>query len=244
MMAGWKIAVIIALGALLNAGEGANAQIQSRNVIRVVVPFTAGSPNDLMARLVGDQLSSRLQQAVIIENRPGAGTTIGSKAVATAVPDGNTLLFIGSSLVIDPPLYKTTDYHPIKSFAPIAAVASTPWVMVVPSTLPVTSIRELVAHARTNPGKMNFGYALGTASQLLGELFKIATVTEIASVPYKGGTGVVPDMLGGRVQLYFGTARNDSSLDSRRQAASAGDHQREAKPPAPGGPDDDRERPA
>ncbi len=206
MMAGWIIAVIIALGALLNAGEDANAQIQSRSLIRVVVPFTAGSPNDIVARLVGDQLSSRLQQAVIIENRPGAGTTIGSKAVATAVPDGNTLLFISSSLVIDPPLYKTTDYDPIKSFAPIATVASTPWVMVVPSTLPARSIPELVAYATSNPGKMNFGYALGTASQMLGELFKIATATEITSVPYKGGTGVVPDMLGGRVQLYFGTA--------------------------------------
>jgi tripartite-type tricarboxylate transporter receptor subunit TctC len=141
-----------------------------------------------------------------VDNRPGAGSTIGTKAVASAIPDGSTLLFISSSLVIDPVLYRSSDYDPIKSLAPIAAVAATPWVMVVTPRVPAGSAGELVAYAKANPGKLNFGYALGTASQLVGEMFKISTGTDITSIPYKGGTGVVPDMLGGRIDLYFGTA--------------------------------------
>jgi tripartite-type tricarboxylate transporter receptor subunit TctC len=174
--------------------------------MRIIVPFTAGSPNDIMARLVAEQLPSRLGRTVIVDNRPGAGSTIGAKAAASAVPDGNTLLFISSSLVIDPALYNSSDYDPIKSFAPIAAISTTPWVMVVAPRIPPRSMGELVAYAKANPGKLNFGFALGTASQLIGELFKISTGTDITSIPYKGGTGVVPDLLGGRVELYFGTA--------------------------------------
>jgi tripartite-type tricarboxylate transporter receptor subunit TctC len=107
--------------------------------------------------------------------------------------------------VIDPALYKSADFDPIMSFAPIAEVAATPWVMVVQYRIPARSVRALVAYAKANPGQLNFGFALGTASQLLGELFKISTGIDIASIPYKGGTGVVPDMLGGRIDLYFGT---------------------------------------
>jgi len=170
-----------------------------------VVPSTAGSPNDVMARLIAEQLSERLRQPVIVDNRPGAGTTLGMKAVAGAIPDGNTLLFISTSLVIDPVMYKMADYDPVKVFAPIATVASTSWVLVVPAGAPAGSVADLIAYAKANPGKLNFGYALGTASQLIGELFRRSTGTDIGGIPYKGGTGVVPDMLGGRVQIYFGT---------------------------------------
>ena len=196
----------VALSLCAAATGPTRSQAQTQGVIKVVVPFTAGSPNDIMARLIVEQLPSRLGRAVIVDNRPGAGSTIGAKAVATAIPDGSTLLFISSSLVIDPALYSSSDYDPIKSFAPIAAVAATPWVMVVTPRVPARSVGELVAYAKANPGKLNFGYALGTASQLMGELFKISTGTDITSIPYKGGTGVVPDMLGGRIDLYFGTA--------------------------------------
>ena len=170
-----------------------------------MVPSTAGSPNDVMARLIAEQLSERLRQPVIVDNRPGAGTTLGMKAVAGAIPDGNTLLFISTSLVIDPVMYKMADYDPVKVFAPIATVASTSWVLVVPAGAPAGSVADLIAYAKANPGKLNFGYALGTASQLIGELFRRSTGTDIGGIPYKGGTGVVPDMLGGRVQIYFGT---------------------------------------
>jgi tripartite-type tricarboxylate transporter receptor subunit TctC len=207
MMGRWlRLLSAVAMSLCAAATGPTRSQAQTQGVIKVVVPFTAGSPNDLMARLIVEQLPSRLGRAVIVDNRPGAGSTIGAKAVATAIPDGNTLLFISSSLVIDPALYSSADYDPIKSFAPIAAVAATPWVMVVTPRVPARSVGELVAYAKAHPGKLNFGYALGTASQLVGELFKISTGTDITSIPYKGGTGVVPDMLGGRIDLYFGTA--------------------------------------
>jgi tripartite-type tricarboxylate transporter receptor subunit TctC len=205
-MADWtRVAGIVALGLWLNAPDPARAQSLIQRPIRMIVPSTAGSPNDVMARLIAERLSLSLSQPVIVDNRPGAGTTIGMKAVAGAAPDGNTVLFISTSLVIDPVLYKMADYDPVKVFAPIATVASTSWVLVVAPGVPAGSVSELIAYARANPGQLNFGYALGTASQLIGELFKRTTGTDIASIPYKGGTGVVPDMLGGRVQVYFGT---------------------------------------
>jgi tripartite-type tricarboxylate transporter receptor subunit TctC len=206
MMHLWiRLFATIALGLCLSITGHTRSQAQTQGVMRIIVPFTAGSPNDIMARLVAEQLPSRLGRTVIVDNRPGAGSTIGAKAAASAVPDGNTLLFISSSLVIDPALYNSSDYDPIKSFAPIAAISTTPWVMVVAPRIPPRSMGELVAYAKANPGKLNFGFALGTASQLIGELFKISTGTDIASIPYKGGTGVVPDLLGGRIELYFGT---------------------------------------
>jgi tripartite-type tricarboxylate transporter receptor subunit TctC len=206
MMADWvRLAGVVALGFWLGGAEHADAQGLSQRPIRIVVPSTAGSPNDIMARLVAEQLSSSLQRPVIVDNRPGAGATIGMRAAAAAAPDGNTLLFISTSLVIDPVLYKMADYDPLRIFTPIATVASTSWVMVVTASVPAASVSELISYAKANPGRLNFGYALGTASQLIGELFKISTGTDIADIPYKGGTGVVPDMLGGRVQVYFGT---------------------------------------
>jgi tripartite-type tricarboxylate transporter receptor subunit TctC len=159
----------VALSLCAAATGPSRSQAQTQGVTKVVVPFTAGSPNDIMARLIVEELPSRLGRAVIVDNKPGAGSTIGAKAVATAIPDGNTLLFISSSLVIDPVLYSNSDYDPVKSFAPIAAVAATPWVMVVTPQVPARSVGELVAYAKAHPGKLNFGYALGTASQLVGE---------------------------------------------------------------------------
>ena len=205
-MAAWmRLAGFIALSFWLGWPVRACAQILSQPPIKIVVPSTAGSPNDIMARLVAEKLSSSLAQPVIVDNRPGAGTTIGMKAAAAGAPDGRTLLFISTSLVIDPVLYRMADYDPLRTFAPIASVASTSWVLVVPPSIPAGTVAELVAYAKANPGKLNFGYALGTASQLIGELFKKLTGTDIADIPYKGGTGVVPDMLGGRIQVYFGT---------------------------------------
>jgi tripartite-type tricarboxylate transporter receptor subunit TctC len=125
-MAIWiRLVGIVALGFWLNAPAPARAQSLVQRPIKIVVPSTAGSPNDVLARLIAEQLSERLRQPVIVDNRPGAGTTLGMKAVAGAIPDGNTLLFISTSLVIDPVMYKMADYDPGKVFAPIATVAST-----------------------------------------------------------------------------------------------------------------------
>jgi tripartite-type tricarboxylate transporter receptor subunit TctC len=158
-----------------------------------------------MARLLAQQLQASLGQPVIVDNRPGGGTTIGTKAVASAQPDGYTLLFSSSSLVIDPALHSKVDYDPLKDFAPVAFVASNCWVLTIAPELPAKSLPEFVAYAKANPGKLGFGFAQGTASQLVGERFKLLNGLDIVSVPYKGGALVVPDMLGGRIQMYLPT---------------------------------------
>jgi tripartite-type tricarboxylate transporter receptor subunit TctC len=141
----------------------------------------------------------------VVENRPGAGTTIGMKAAALAEPDGYTLLFQSSSLVVAPAMYKNLDYDPLKSFTPVSNVAWGSWVTVVPPSLPVHSPRELIAYAKAHPGTLNFGYGQGTAPQLVGEWFNKTQGLAIASVPYKGGMQAITDMMGGSIQLNIGT---------------------------------------
>jgi tripartite-type tricarboxylate transporter receptor subunit TctC len=173
--------------------------------IRMIAPFTPGSPVDVVARLLAQHLSTELKQSVVVENRPGAGTTIGMKAAALAEPDGYTLLFQSSSFVVAPAMYKNLDYDPLKSFAPVANVAWGSWVTVVPPSLPVRSPQELIAYAKAHPGTLNFGFGQGTAPQLVGEWFNKSNGLQIASVPYKGGMQAITDMLGGTIQLNIGT---------------------------------------
>jgi len=171
----------------------------------MIAPFTPGSPVDVVARLLAQHLSTQLRQSVVVENRPGAGTTIGMKAATLAEPDGYTLLFQSSSLVVAPAMYKNLDYDPVKVFAPVANVAWGSWVTVVPPSLPVHSPQELMAYAKAHPGTLNFGYGQGTAPQLVGEWFNKTNGLKIASVPYKGGMQAVTDMLGGTIHLNIGT---------------------------------------
>ena len=131
----------------------APAQDYPTRPIRMITPFTPGSPVDVVARLLAQHLSVKLGQSVVVENRPGAGTTIGMKAATLAEPDGYTLLFQSSSLVVAPAMYKNLDYDPIKSFAPVANVAWGSWVTVVPPSLPVHSPQELIAYAKRQPGQ-------------------------------------------------------------------------------------------
>jgi tripartite-type tricarboxylate transporter receptor subunit TctC len=173
--------------------------------IKMIAPFTAGSPVDVVARLLAQQLSTALPQSVVVENRPGAGTIIGMKAVTTAEPDGYTLLFQSSSLVVAPAMYKNLDFDPLKSFAPVANVAWGSWVTVVPPELPVRNAQEFIAYARANPDKLAFGYGQGTAPQLVGEWFNKTNGLKIASVPYKGGMQAVTDMMTGAIQVNIGT---------------------------------------
>jgi tripartite-type tricarboxylate transporter receptor subunit TctC len=173
--------------------------------IRMIAPFTPGSPVDVVARLLAQHLTTELKQSVVVENRPGAGTTIGMKAASLAEPDGYTILFQSSSFVVAPAMYKNLDYDPLKSFAPVAKVAWGSWVTVVPPALPVRNPQELIAHAKAHPGTLNFGYGQGTAPQLVGEWFNKTNRLEIAGVPYKGGMQAITDMLGGTIQLNIGT---------------------------------------
>jgi tripartite-type tricarboxylate transporter receptor subunit TctC len=192
-------------GLLAAAGSHAAAQAYPSRAIRMITPFTPGGPVDVAARLLAQQLGARLGQPVIVDDRPGAGTTIGMKAAAMAEPDGYTLLYQSSSLVVAPAMYKNLDYDPLKAFTPVAGVAQGYWVTVVPPSLPVRTMPELIAYARANPGKLNFGFGQGTAPQLVGEWLKAENKLEIGSVPYRGGAQAITDMLGGTIHLNIGT---------------------------------------
>jgi len=170
----------------------------------MITPFTPGSPVDVAARLLAQHLSTLLGQQVIVDNRPGAGTTTGMKAAALAEPDGYTLLYQSSSLVVAPAMYKNLDYDPVKAFAPIAYVAGSDWVTVVPPSLPVRTMPEFIAYAKANPGKLNYGSAgAGTTHHLAGELFKILTKTNIQHVPYRGAGPAMQDLIAGHVPVVF-----------------------------------------
>jgi len=199
MRAAWAIIV----AAVLAPAPAARAVAQSYpdKPIKLIVPFPAGGPTDFMARLISQYLSTHLGQ-VIVENRPGAGGTIAAKSVASEKPDGYTLLY-GSSgtLGIGPALYKNAEYDPVKSFAPIALVSRVPFALVVALSVPATTVAELVAYAKANPGKLNFGAGMGTPPHLVGELFKVVTGTDIVFIPYKGAAASMTDVLSGQMQM-------------------------------------------
>ena len=195
--------------AFLAAGSVGSACAQSypNRPIKLILPYTAGSPNDVLARLIAPYLTVRLGQTVIVDNRPGGGTMIGVGAVTAADPDGYTLLFSNSpSHQIAPLVNRNLAYDPLKDFVPIATVGTSSNVIVIGNNVPATNVREFVAHAKANPGKLNFGFGQGTLPQLVGEMLKTAAGVDITNVPYKGGAQAVTDLLGGRIDLNIGTA--------------------------------------
>jgi tripartite-type tricarboxylate transporter receptor subunit TctC len=202
-----RLAGVAAIAALALIGRPGPALAQDfpSKAIRFIVPYTPGSPNDVVARLLTQQLQEKLNQPVVVDNKPGGGTTIGSKAAASAPADGYTLLFSSSALVIEPALNKQMEYDPQKDFTPIAFVASNSCLLTINAEVPATSVKEFVAYARANPGKLSLGFAQGTVSQLVGEYFNRLHGLDITSVPYRGGALVIPDMLGGRVHMYWPT---------------------------------------
>ena len=170
--------------------------------VKMIVPFPPGGPIDTMARMTAQQLSERLGQQVVVENRPGGGSTIGVKDVAAAAPDGYTLMFGSSgSLAVAPALYSSLGVDPRKVFDPIATVALLPHVFVVNDDVPAKTIPEFVAYAKANPGKINFGAGLGTPPHLLSTLFKTEAKIDVVYVPYTGSAQSVNDLLGGQTQF-------------------------------------------
>jgi tripartite-type tricarboxylate transporter receptor subunit TctC len=196
---------VAAFGANLISAGASWPQTYPSKVIKLVVPLTPGSPIDVLARLTEPQLSSRVGQTIVVENRPGGGGTIASKAVATAAPDGYTVLFTGAIHTLAPVLFKSLDYDPVKDFTPIATVGLGSWVLVVAPSVPAKSVQELVTYAKAHPGKLNWGYGINTGPHFLGEMFKIATGIQVANISYRGGAQVLPDMLGGRIHMNFAT---------------------------------------
>ena len=173
--------------------------------IRLIVPFTPGGSTDILARSIGQELTKAWGQSVIIDNVPGAGGSIGADKVAKAPADGYTLLMghIGT-LAVNPSLYPKLPYNPVKDFAPVAWVARVPNILVVNSAVPVKSVQDLVAYAKSKPGQLSYGSGgNGSAANLATEYFKMQTGTAIVHIPYRGTAPAVTDLIGGQIQLVF-----------------------------------------
>ena len=172
----------------------------------MIVPSTPGSPTDVMARLVAQSMAQTLGQPVVVEPRPGGGGIIGTKAVVSAEPDGYTLLFTeGAKHLMTPALYDNVGFDPVKDLTPIATAGGGVFLMVITPEIPAKTVNEFVDYAKANPGKINFGFGQGTLPHILGASLKAATGADINLVPYKGGAQAVADMLGGHIQMNFGT---------------------------------------
>jgi len=181
------------------------AQTYPSKPIKLVVPFPPGGPNDIIARVVGQRMSERLGQPIVIDNRGGAGGVVGTDAVAKAAPDGYTIgICSAGAIAISASLVEKVPYDSIKDLTPITLVATVPELLVVPESLPVKTFQELVAMAKAQPGKLNFASSgPGSMPHLAGELLKINAKIDIVHVPYRGAAPAVNDVLGGQVQMVF-----------------------------------------
>ncbi|WP_249132377.1 MULTISPECIES: tripartite tricarboxylate transporter substrate binding protein [unclassified Bradyrhizobium] len=200
-------AFILALTALLVAALPARAADYPTRPIKLVVPYAAGGPTDVLGRLVGEYLGRDLKQVVVVENKAGAQGAIGAEAVARSDPDGYTLFVTAASIfVLNPLLYKKLPYDPARDFRLLSVITDAPMIMEVNPSVPATTIAEFVAYARKNPGKLNFGSAgTGGTVHLAGEMFKQMAGVEMTHVPYKGAGPALQDLLSGNIQLMFDT---------------------------------------
>jgi tripartite-type tricarboxylate transporter receptor subunit TctC len=174
--------------------------------IRIIVPQSAGGSTDLAARVVTQRLSDALGQPIVVDNRPGAGSLNGTETVAKAAPDGYTLLAVAASFTINPSLHEKLPFDPVRDFSAITRLAALPHIVVVQPSLPVKSVRDLVALAKAKPGELNYASSgVATSTHLATELFKYMTGTDMVQVPFKGGAPGVVGLLSGQVQLYFAT---------------------------------------
>ena len=170
--------------------------------VRFILPFPPGGGTDILGRLIAERLTAALSQPVVIENRGGAGGNLGAEAAAKSSPDGYTIVLVAPSLAISPSLYSKLAYDPVRDFAPVSLVAVVPNVMVSPGSLPVRTLAEFIALAKTKPGTMNFGSGgSGTSNHLAGELFNIVAGVKLTHIPYKGVNLAMNDALSGEVQL-------------------------------------------
>jgi tripartite-type tricarboxylate transporter receptor subunit TctC len=180
------------------------AQAYPDRPVRLVAPFPPGGSIDLVARLIGQWLTDRLGQQIVVENRPGAGGNVGSEAVAKAPPDGYSLLLCSVANAISATLYDRLGYDFVRDFEPVAGLSRAPNVMVVNPAVPARTVPEFIAWAKANPGKVNMGSSgIGTSIHVSGELFKMMTGVNMVHVPYRGSAPMLTDLLGGQVQVAF-----------------------------------------
>ena len=198
---------IVALAALLAAALPARAADYPSRPIKLVVPYAAGGPTDVLGRIVGEYLGRDLKQVVVVENKAGAQGAIGAEAVARSDPDGYTLFVTAASIfVLNPLLYKKLPYDPARDFRLLSVITDAPMIMEVHPSVPAKTIAEFVAYAKRNPGKLNFGSAgTGGTVHLAGEMFKQMASVEMTHVPYKGAGPALTDLLSGNIQLMFDT---------------------------------------
>ena len=201
----------------------ARAQAYPSRPVRLIAATAAGSAPDVVARLIGQWLSERLGQQFVVENRPGAGTNIGTEAVVRANPDGYTLLLAHTAMAINAALYDKLNFVFVRDIAPIAGIIRTPLVMVVNPSVPARTVAEFIAYAKANPGKVNMASpGNGTGPHVTGELFNLMTGANMTHVPYRGETPALTDLLGGQVQVMFpGTAAMVESIKAGKLRALA-----------------------
>ena len=201
---------VVAAAVLMVVADSAVAQPAYPNkVVRFIVPFPPGGSTNFVARLVGQKLSEDLGQQVIIDNRPGGNTIIGTEALAKAAPDGYTLALATSTLVISPHLVPNLPYDAVKDFAPVATLVRTEYILALHPSVPANNLQEFIAFAKSKPGQLNYASSsTGGTTHLAGELFNIMAGVKMQHVPYKGGGPAFTDLVGGQVQLAFNNAVN------------------------------------
>jgi len=225
--------VLISAALLLCAGT-ALAQGYPSKPIRIVVPFTAGSATDIMARIVGEKLSTAWGQSVVVENKPGAGGTVGSAFVAKSEPDGYTLLVVSTGHVVNPVLYPGLSYDTVADFAGVTPLASLPNVLVVGANSPIKSVSELIAAAKANPGKLNYASAgTGSATHVNAEKFRATTGIQATHIPFKGTPETITETVAGRVDFMFTPVLSSIPMirDSRMRALAVSTAQRSSALP-------------
>jgi len=191
-------------GALPVLSRTARAQAYPSRPVHIIVPFAAAGPNDIVARVVCQWMSEHLGQPFVIENRPGAGTNVGTELVVHAPPDGYTVLVVSSSHAINATLYDKLNFSFVRDIAPVASIMRVPNVMVVNPAFPARSVREFIDYGKANPGKLNFASSgIGASNHMSGELFKVMTGLDMTHVPYRSSGPALTDLISGQVQVMF-----------------------------------------
>ena len=199
------LACAVALSFATDAALAQTAKYPARPV-RLVVPFAAGGTNDILGRIVAEKLAERFGQPFVADNRAGANTVVGSEIVARATPDGHTLLIVSASIAVNPSLVRALPYDTLRDFAPIGVVAGGPYLMVIHPAVPAKTVGEFIAWVKSQQGKVNYA-STGTGSppHLAAELLKITAGIDMQHIPYKGGGAALPDLIAGRVSMFFGS---------------------------------------
>src|SRR5205807_2531747 len=190
------------------ANRYAHAQVWPSRVVRFGVPYTAGGPTDLVARLIGERLTTVWGRQVIIENRGGAGSNLGTEVVARSAPDGYTVLISAAAIGANYSLYRSLGYDPVADFAPVSLLCTFPFFMFVPNTSPAHSVMDFLALAKANRGKLTYGSAgIGSSQHLCVEMFQRAAGIELIHVPYRGAADALNDLIPGRIDMYFSSGQ-------------------------------------